>query len=156
MVVCLNIYVLIGDFGPAVTLAHFCLFKESFFTKIWQWHFEGFSKISSKIWHFRLRSRELCWTTCPSQLKPAEFIQYGFLGNCVWLAKSVTLMVLYKLYKTSQNVNNKSCSSSFIFSMKKKFRKIWLIFDLENSLWKSNFHTLLRAGKARQSIPGHL
>ena len=58
MVVCLNICVLIGEFGPAVTLAHFCLFKECFFTKIWQRVFEGFSKISSKIWHFRLLSKE--------------------------------------------------------------------------------------------------
>lgn len=101
MVVCLNIYVLIGDFGPADTLAHFCLFKDSFFTKLWQWHFEGFSKISSEIWHFRLQLRELSWTTCSSQLKPAEFIQYGFLGNCVWLAK-----LLEGLWWSFTNFNN--------------------------------------------------
>ena len=81
---------LIGAFGTAVTLAHFCLFNESFFTKLWQWMtFWRGSKISSKIWHFRLRSMELSWITCPSQLKPAEFIQCDFLGNCVWLAKSL-------------------------------------------------------------------
>jgi hypothetical protein len=38
-------------------------------------------------------------------------------------------------------------------SMKKKFRKIRMIFDIENSVWKSNFCTLRRSGKARQSIP---
>ena len=41
-------------------------------------------------------------------------------------------------------------------SMKFFFRKIQMIFDIENSLWKSNFRTLRRAGKARQSIPGRL
>ena len=41
-------------------------------------------------------------------------------------------------------------------SMKKKIRKIRIIFDIENSFWKSNFCTLCRAGKARQSIPGCL
>ena len=101
MVVCLNFYGLIGDFGPAVTLAHFCLFKECFFTKILQWHLEGFSKLNSKIWHFRLQSRELSWITCPSQLKSAEFIQYDFLGNCVWLVKS-----LEGLWWSFTNFNN--------------------------------------------------
>ena len=38
-------------------------------------------------------------------------------------------------------------------SMKKQLRKIWMIFDIENSLWKSNFGTSLWGGKARQSIP---
>ena len=37
--------------------------------------------------------------------------------------------------------------SSMIF-----FRKIRMIFDIENSLWKSNFCTLRRGPKARQSI----
>ena len=31
-----------------------------------------------------------------------------------------------------------------------------MIFDIENSLRKSNFRTLRRAAKARQSIPGWL
>ena len=50
----------------------------------------------------------------------------------------------------------KNVRITYYFSMKKKFRKIQVIFDIENSLWKSNFHTLRRAGKARQSIPGRL
>ena len=45
---------------------------------------------------------------------------------------------------------------TYYSSMKKKFRKIRMIFDVENSLWKSNFLTLRRAGKAMQSIPGCL
>ena len=38
----------------------------------------------------------------------------------------------------------------FYSSMKKWFRKIRMIFNIENSLWKSNFSTLRRAGKASQ------
>ena len=47
----------------------------------------------------------------------------------------------------------KNVRLTYYSSMKKKFRKIRMIFDIENSLWKSNFRTLHRAGKARQSIP---
>ena len=47
----------------------------------------------------------------------------------------------------------KNVRLTYYSSMKKKFRKIRMIFDIENSLWKSNFRTLRRAGKARQSIP---
>ena len=50
----------------------------------------------------------------------------------------------------------KNVRLTFYSSMKKKFRKIRMIFDIENSLWKSNFCTLRWAGKARQSIPGCL
>ena len=50
----------------------------------------------------------------------------------------------------------KNVRLTYYSSMKKKFRKIRMIFDIENSLWKSNFRTLRRAGKARQSIPGRL
>ena len=44
----------------------------------------------------------------------------------------------------------KNVRLTYYSSMKKNFRKIRMIFDLENSLWKSNFRTLLRAGKASQ------
>ena len=47
----------------------------------------------------------------------------------------------------------KNVRLTYYSSMKKKIRKIRMIFDIENSLWKSNFCTLRRAGKARQSIP---
>ena len=47
----------------------------------------------------------------------------------------------------------KNVRLTYYSSMKKKIKKIRMIFDIENSLWKSNFHTLHRAGKARQSIP---
>ena len=47
----------------------------------------------------------------------------------------------------------KNVRLTYYSSMKKKFRKIRMIFDIENSLWKSNFRTLPGAGKARQSIP---
>ena len=35
--------------------------------------------------------------------------------------------------------------------MKKIIRKIQIFFDIENSLWKSNFRTLRQAGKASQN-----
>ena len=40
------------------------------------------------------------------------------------------------------------------YSAMKKIRKIQIIFEKENSLWKSNFSSLQWGGKARQSIPG--
>ena len=48
-----------------------------------------------------------------------------------------------------------SIAKNVIFN-EKKIRKIWMIFDIENSLWKSNFCTLRQAGTARQSIQGRL
>ena len=41
-----------------------------------------------------------------------------------------------KLWKT---FSNKKCSPKFIFLDKKKLRKIRMIFDIENWLWKSDF-----------------
>ena len=121
---CLSEYLCVDwCFWYCCTLAHFCLFNESFFTKLWQWMtFWRGSKISSKIWHFRLRSMELSWITCPSQLKPAEFIQCDFLGNCVWLAKS-----LEGLWWSFTNFNN---------VVLKDFPKIWTSFIIANqTLW---------------------
>ena len=42
--------------------------------------------------------------------------------------------VVSKLKLPKNHINKKSYSS-----MKTKLRKIWMIFDVENSLWKSNF-----------------
>ena len=44
--------------------------------------------------------------------------------------------VLLKL-KFSKNVNNKKCAPKLIFFNEKKLRKIRIIFDIENCLWKS-------------------
>ena len=60
--------------------------------------------------------------------------------------------VVLKL-KLPKNHFNKKCAPKILFLNEKKIRKIQIIFDIENSLWKSNFHTLRWAGKARQSIP---
>ena len=52
--------------------------------------------------------------------------------------------VLLKL-KFSKNVNNKKCAPKLIFFNEKKLRKIQIIFDIENWLWKSeivNFRSL--------------
>ena len=40
-----------------------------------------------------------------------------------------------------KNVNNKKYAPKFIFFNEKKIRKIPMIFDIENWLWKSNFGT---------------
>ena len=59
-------------------------------------------------------------------------------------------------FSKNTNFNKKCVPNLLFFNEKKKFRKIRMIFDIENSLWKSNFHTLRRAGKATQSIQGRL
>ena len=41
--------------------------------------------------------------------------------------------------KLSKNVNNKKCAPNWYCSLKKIFRKFWLIFDLKKWLWKSDF-----------------
>ena len=41
----------------------------------------------------------------------------------------------------SKNVNNKKCAPKLIFLSENKLRKIRIIFDIENWLWKSNFGT---------------
>ena len=56
----------------------------------------------------------------------------------------------------AKNITDKKCAPKFVILNEKKIRKIRMIFDIENSLRKSNFRTLRRAGKARQSIPGRL
>ena len=48
--------------------------------------------------------------------------------------------VVQKL-KFSKNDNNKKPSSKLIFFNEKKFRKIRMIFDIENWLWKSDLGT---------------
>ena len=58
--------------------------------------------------------------------------------------------------EVAKNLFNKKCALKILFPNEKKIKKIGMIFDIDNSLWKSNFRTLWRAGKARQSIPGRL
>ena len=41
----------------------------------------------------------------------------------------------------SKNVNNKKCAPTLIFFNEKKLRKIQIIFDIENWLWKSEIST---------------
>ena len=43
----------------------------------------------------------------------------------------------------SKNIKNKNCAPKLIFVNEKKLRKIQIIFDVENWLWKSNFGTFL-------------
>ena len=63
--------------------------------------------------------------------------------------------VVQKL-KLSINHFYKKCVHKQIFFNEKKLREIRMIFDVENSLRKSNFRTFRRAGKPRQSIPERL
>ena len=41
--------------------------------------------------------------------------------------------------KLSKNVNNQKCAPQMIFFDEICFRKIWILFDIENWLWKSDF-----------------
>jgi hypothetical protein len=41
----------------------------------------------------------------------------------------------------SKNVNNKKCAPKWVFFNEKTLRKIRMIFDIKNGLWKSNFGT---------------
>ena len=59
-------------------------------------------------------------------------------------------------FKLPKNHFSKKCAPKILFLNEKKIRKIQIIFDIKNSLWKSNFSILQRAGKARQSILGRL
>jgi hypothetical protein len=43
----------------------------------------------------------------------------------------------------------KKCTPKLLFFNEKKIRKIWMVLEIENSLRKFNFCTLLRCGKAR-------
>ena len=52
--------------------------------------------------------------------------------------------------KLPKNHFNK-CAPKFLFFNEKKIRRIWMIIDVENSLWKSNFGALRQCSKARQS-----
>ena len=67
----------------------------------------------------------------------------------IWVIKFFLVEVIKKYL-------NKKYSPNLLFFNEKKFREIRIIFDVENSLWKSNFRTLHWAGKARQSIPRRL
>ena len=52
----------------------------------------------------------------------------------------------------SKNVNNKKCAPKFIFFNEKKFRKIQMIFDIENWLWMWNFGTFWQLAINQNSI----
>ena len=58
-----------------------------------------------------------------------------------------------KLWKSHLN---KKCAPNLLFFNEKKFRKIRMIFDIENSIWKSNFSTFWWGRKGRRSIQGYL
>ena len=63
--------------------------------------------------------------------------------------------VVLKL-KLPKNHFNKKCAPKILSLNEKKIRKIRMIFDIENPLWKSNFGTSRWGGKPRQSILGCL
>ena len=45
------------------------------------------------------------------------------------------------ILKLSKNVFYKKCGPKLIFFFEKKIRKIWMIFDIEKWLWKSDLGT---------------
>lgn len=65
----------------------------------------------------------------------------------------------FKNEDTKISFEQQMCSWIFIFQWKQnktKNREIRMIIDEGNPIWNSNFGTLWRGGKAKQSIQGHL
>ena len=58
--------------------------------------------------------------------------------SCQKLGVILENKVVQKL-KFPKSVNNKRCTPKIKFFNEKKFRKIWIIFEIENWLWKSEF-----------------
>ena len=74
-----------------------------------------------------------------NKLKGNDWIlKIGLMGRCQKLSvifESILRLIL------SKNFNKEKCAPKLIFFNEKKLRKIWIIFDTENGLWKSNFGT---------------
>ena len=92
-----------------------------------------FFKRAYKISH--LPQLWVSWIDLPSFASSSKI--WPNFSNKVFFSWSYEKVILTK------NVRLSSYSS-----MKKKIRKIWMIFDIENSLWKSN---LAKLGKASQN-----
>ena len=66
-------------------------------------------------------------------------LRIGLIERCQELDK-IKWFKVDDTYQKKQISNTKLCSYIDIFQWK-KLRKIWMIFDIENWLWKSNFGT---------------
>ena len=75
-------------------------------------------------------------------LRVLELSSKGYkIIKCQKLGIILENKVVEKLM-SSKNVNNKKCAPKLIFfNENKKLRKIWMIFGIENWLWKTNFGT---------------
>ena len=61
---------------------------------------------------------------------------------------------IMKIFKSNNPIFIVKCAPKFLFFNEKKIRKILMIFDIENSLWKSNFGTWRQFCKTfRQTSP---
>ena len=115
-------------------LGKFFIMSTEFVKNIWDWSHDCTDHENDIGFFMRL----VKWPNIAVKKKAKNFRNY-------W-NKSRPIFILHK------TDGSKKCASKLIFS-NEFFRKIRMIFDIENSLWKSNFCTLRRAGKARQSIP---
>ena len=69
--------------------------------------------------------------------------------DIVWGLQKLGLILESKVVQKlslEKNVFNKKCSPKLIFLDEFFFEKIWLIFDIENWLWKYNFGTFWGPG----------
>ena len=96
---------------------------------LWQYH----------LWSFRRRDRKL--------LKKSTVVKRNYwilrievVASCQKVGIILENKVILKLL-LSKNVNNKKCATKFVFFNGKKISKIWMIFDIDNWLWKSDFGT---------------
>ena len=64
-------------------------------------------------------------------------LRIGLMGRC----QNLSIILVIKWFKNWFYVRNKKCAPKLVFFNEKKNRKIRMIFDIENWLWKSNFGT---------------
>ena len=127
----------------AFNTLHFCCNWRTTFVRSQKGYLRqpNFSKGLTKLAIFPDYKRPgLICLALPPRQKFGLILVIKWLKNWFYQKMPITKNVLLNLYS----------------SMKKKLRKIRMIFDIENWLWKSIFCTLRQAGKARQSIPGRL
>ena len=68
-------------------------------------------------------------------------LQHGQKSSMIWSGFKI---------EVTKNILKKNVLLKSYSLTETKFRKIQMIFDIENSLWKSHFRTLRWAGKASQ------
>ena len=98
------------------------------------------------VWQYRLWSFQSRGTKFERLLPKNQYTQWKLLNFEFWINGQLSKIwnhfsnkVFKKLFYQKMSLT-KNVLLNWYSSMKKK-RKIWMIFDIENWLWKSNFGT---------------